>query len=207
MLNFLVITFNYAYKWSISVFCLFISIFLFIISISFYGFFDRNYSSYQFLYLKHFSLTNSLQYCIGFGIDGLSLAFIWLTTLLFVLIFLTGWKYNLLYLTEYCYCLISLEFFLLAVFSAIDLLTFFFMFESVLLPMFLIIGLWGSLNRKVYASFLFFLYTLAGSLCLLFVILILYYDFGTLSFALLSKIEISNHKQLILWILTFFLSQ
>lgn len=77
------------------------------------------------------------------------------------------------------------------------------MFESVLIPMFLIIGLWGSLNRKIYASLLFFLFTLAGSLCLLFVILILYYDFNTFNFTLLSKLEISSNKQCFLWILTF----
>ena len=72
------------------------------------------------------------------------------------------------------------------------------MFESVLIPMFLIIGGWGTLNRKIYASLLFFLFTLAGSLCLLLVILVLYYDYGTLSFSLLSKIELSNEKQLLL---------
>lgn len=77
------------------------------------------------------------------------------------------------------------------------------MFETVLIPMFLIIGLWGSVNRKIYASLLFFLFTLAGSLCLFFVILILYYDFSTLNFTLLSKIEISDQKQLLLWLLTF----
>ena len=126
-----------------------------------------------------------------------------LTCLIFSLIFLTTWKQNFQYLTEYCYCLLSLEFFLLAVFSALDILTFFFMFESVLIPMFLIIGLWGSLNRKVYASFLFFLFTLGGSLCLLLVLLLLYYDFGTFNFSILSKIEISDKKQMFLWILTF----
>lgn len=202
MLNILLIFLNFTYKWSISLICLFISVIFFLLSIVFYGLFDRNYSSYQFIYLKFFSGYN-LNYCVGFGLDGLALIFILLTTLLFILVFLTAWKTNLIYIREYCYCLISLECFLLAVFSALDLITFFFMFESVLIPMFLIIGLWGSLNRKIYASLLFFLFTLGGSLCLLLVILILYYDFGTFNFSLLSKIEISDQKQLILWFLTF----
>ena len=145
----------------------------------------------------------NLKYCVGLGLDGLSLTFILLTTLLFVLIFLTLWKYNFTYINMYCYCLLSLECFLLIVFSALDLLSFFFLFESVLIPMFLIIGFWGSLNRKIYASLLFFFFTLAGSLCLLFVILILYYDYSTFNFSILSKIEIPDQKQLILWVLTF----
>lgn len=72
------------------------------------------------------------------------------------------------------------------------------MFETVLIPMFLIIGLWGSVNRKIYASLLFFLFTLAGSLCLFLVLLIVYYDSGTFNFTLLSKIEIETQKQLLL---------
>jgi len=117
-----------------------ISLILFFVSILFYGFFDKNYSSYQFIYLKFFGI-NNLNFCVGFGLDGLGLSFILLTTLLFVLVFLTALKYNFNYIKEYSYCLISLELFLLAVFSALDIITFFFMFESVLIPMFLIIGI------------------------------------------------------------------
>ena len=188
---------------SISIISFGFSLILFLISIIFYGLFDNNYPSYQFIYLKYWSYNSSINYNIGFGLDGLSLVFIILTTLLFMLVFLTAWKQNYIYIQEYCYCLLSLELFLLAVFTSLDILTFFFMFESVLIPMFLIIGLWGSLNRKIYASLLFFLFTLGGSLCLLLVILILYYDFGTFNFSLLSKIEINDNKQLILWFLTF----
>jgi len=168
-----------------------------------YGLFDKNYSSYQFLYLKHVVFTSNIQYCFGFGIDGISFIFILLTTLLFILTYLTGCKYNLFFLTEYCYCLFSLEIFLIAVFSAIDLISFFFLFESVLIPMFLIIGFWGTVNRKVYASMLFFLFTLLGSIALLFVIVLLYYDFGTFCFNILNKVELNNQKELFLWVLGF----
>ena len=202
MFYFLVFFFYFTVSLPFSLLCLFFSFVVFFVSLVLYGFFDKNYGSYQFITLRFFD-GYSLNYCVGFGIDGLSLLFLWLTGLLFILIFLTAWKTNFLYIKEYCYCLFSLECFLIAVFTALDLLTFFFMFESVLVPMFLIIGLWGSLNRKIYASLLFFLFTLAGSLCLLFVILLLYYDFGTYNFSLLAKIEISDHKQLILWFFTF----
>lgn len=189
-------------NFSISVLCLYVSFFLLFISIILYGLFDKNYPSYQFIYVKYLTL-NSNNYSIGWGLDGLSLNFVLLTNLLFCLIFLTCWKPNFKYLKEYCFSLLSLLFFLIAVFSSLDIFTFFFMFESVLIPMFLIIGVWGSLNRKIYASLLFFLYTLGGSLCLLFVLLLLYYDFGTFNFSILSKIEINDKKQVLLWILTF----
>ena len=202
MLNSILFFFNIILKCSISCVGLLLSFVLLAISIALYILYDKNYSSYQFIYLKFFS-SSYINYNLGFGIDGLSLAFLILTCFLFFLIFLTTWKQNLLYVKQYVYCLISLECFLILVFSALDLLTFFFLFETVLIPMFLIIGLWGSLNRKVYASLLFFLFTLAGSLCLFLVILILYYDFGTLNFSLLSKIEITENKELLLWLLTF----
>ena len=202
MFNFIIIFFNLFYRLLTPLFFLLSSLILFITTILFYGCFDKNYGSYQFIYLKFFIYKN-INYCIGFGLDGLSLIFILLTTFLFVLIFLISLKYNFNYLIGYSYCLITLEFFLIAVFSSLDILTFFFMFESVLIPMFLIIGMWGSLNRKIYASLLFFLFTLGGSLCLLFVIIILYYDFGTFNFSLLSKIEITEKKELFLWVLTF----
>jgi NADH:ubiquinone oxidoreductase subunit 4 (subunit M) len=101
----------------------FLSFCFFYFSVLIWGCFDRNYSSYQFLYFKFFSCQEKFSYCIGFGIDGISLIFLWLTSLLFVLIFLTLLKYNVFYLPVFCYCLLSLEFFLFAVFTAVDFLT------------------------------------------------------------------------------------
>jgi NADH:ubiquinone oxidoreductase subunit 4 (subunit M) len=75
---------------------------------------------------------------------------------------------------------------------------FFFMFESVLVPIFLVIGLWGTLNRKVYASILLFMYTLFGSICLLYIILVLYSDIGTYNFSVLGKLYITLPKQYLL---------
>lgn len=69
--------------------------------------------------------------------------------------------------------------------------------------MFLIVGIWGSRQRRVRASFLFFLYTLFGSIFLFFSLLVLYYDTGTTSFSLLSKINIDFSKQIILWLFLF----
>jgi len=88
-------------------------------------------------------------------------------------------------------------------FLSLDVLVFFFMFESVLVPIFLIIGLWGTLNRKVYASILLFMYTLFGSICLLYLVLILYSDVGSYNFSVLAKTYITLQKQYILWLLGF----
>lgn len=91
-----------------------------------------------------------------------------------------------------------LEIFLILSFFSLDIVSFFIFFESILIPMFFIIGIWGSRQRRVRASFLFFLYTLFGSIFLFFSLLILYYDTGTTSFSLLSKSIVTYDKQMIL---------
>jgi len=117
---------------------------------------------------------------------------------------LTSWKKEFKLISDYCFYFIILEIFLILSFSALDIITFFIFFESILIPMFFIIGIWGSRQRRVRAAFLFFLYTLFGSIFLLFSLLVLYYDTGTTSFSLLSKTHVSLDKQLIIWLLLFF---
>jgi NADH:ubiquinone oxidoreductase subunit 4 (subunit M) len=87
---------------------------------------------------------------------------------------------------------------------ALDMLSFFMFFEGILIPMFFIIGVWGSRERRVRAAYLFFFYTLFGSIFFLFVLLSLHYETGTMSFSLLSKIYISYSKQVVLWPCLFF---
>ena len=77
------------------------------------------------------------------------------------------------------------------------------MFESILLPMFFIIGIWGSKDRRIWATFYLFIFTLFGSVFLFFCILVLYFDIGLTSFFLLSKIILELNKQLVLWIFIF----
>ena len=87
-------------------FMILFSFFLFWLCLIAYGLFDKNYSSYQFLYIKHCTLSFNLQYCIGFGLDGIGFIFIFLTTFLFILAFLTGLKYKLFFIYEYFFLLI-----------------------------------------------------------------------------------------------------
>jgi NADH:ubiquinone oxidoreductase subunit 4 (subunit M) len=98
-----------------------------------------------------------------------------------------------------------MEFFLIGVFCVLDLLLFYIFFESVLIPMFLIIGIWGSRERKIKAAYFFFLYTLLGSVLMLLSILYIYYQIGTTDYEILLSFSFSKTEQKILWF-TFFLS-
>jgi NADH-ubiquinone oxidoreductase chain 4 len=138
------------------------------------------------------------QFIISFGIDGISLFFILLSTFITPLCLLTSYKRNLIFIKEYCLSLLLLELFLIFSFVSTDLISFFIFFESILIPMFFLIGVWGSRERKIKASFFFFLYTLFGSIFLFFSILVLYYDIGTTNFNILSKSQVNSDKELFL---------
>ena len=183
-----------------------VSIWCFVFSLGFFIAFDYTYLTYQFIYIHNLGVNwipHSL-HSFSFGLDGISLFFVLLTTLLVPLCLLTSWKKKFKLTADYCFYFILLEIFLILSFFSLDLVSFFISFESILIPMFFIIGIWGSRQRRVRASFLFFLYTLFGSIFLLFSLLILYYDTGTTSFSLLSKTVIGYEKQLILWLFIFF---
>ena len=93
------------------------------------------------------------------GIDGISLFFVLLTTLLIPLCLLVSWKSVKVNLKEFLVAFLVMEFFLIGVFCILDLLLFYIFFESVLIPMYLIVGVWGSRERKIRAAYFFF-YTL-----------------------------------------------
>ena len=194
-----------------SICCFFISLFFWIL-------FDRSTSQYQFALNDFYTgslnstLSNVLpfdfflsinQFVISFGIDGISLFFVLLTTFITPLCLLTSYKKGLIRVKEYCLTLLLLELFLIFSFVAVDLIAFFIFFESILIPMFFLIGIWGSRERKIRASFFFFLYTLFGSIFLFFSIFILYYDVGTTNFNVLTKCQISLDKELILWLFMY----
>lgn len=140
---------------------LFSSVFCFFLSTFFWIFFDRTSCDYQFIYINSFLEFNFdfyiNKYLISFGIDGISLFFILLSTFTIPLCVLSSYKQNFIYIKDYCLYLLLVEIFLILAFSAMDLILFFIFFESILIPMFLIIGIWGSRERRVRATFLFFL--------------------------------------------------
>lgn len=138
------------------------------------------------------------------GVDGISVLFIILTTFLVPLCILASWDSIQSRVKEYMIAFLVLETLMIGVFSALDLVLFYLFFEGGLIPMFLIIGIWGG-ERRVYASFKFFLYTLLGSVLMLLAVMALYATTGTTDIPALMKAELSADLQWWLW-LAFFAS-
>lgn len=116
---------------------------------------------------------------ILFGLDGISLFFIILTAILIPICILASWDSVKFLHKEFLLCLLGIEFLLFAVFTVLDLLGFYVLFEGILIPMFLMIGIWGSRSEKVRASYYFFFYTLIGSVLMLISIFYIYSLTGT----------------------------
>nr|YP_011003674.1 NADH dehydrogenase subunit 4 [Gracilaria eucheumatoides]WPS66076.1 NADH dehydrogenase subunit 4 [Gracilaria eucheumatoides] len=163
--------------------------------------FDNTTSLFQFSNTYNWIYSINLYYTIG--IDGVSLFFILLTTLLTIFCILISWESVKFLIKEYLICFLLLEFLLIQVFCVLDLLWFYIFFESVLIPMFLIIGVWGSRERKIRAAYQFFLYTLVGSLLMLLALLVIYFEVGTMDFQILQHYTFSEYKQIIFWLAFF----
>jgi NADH-quinone oxidoreductase subunit M len=138
------------------------------------------------------------------GVDGMSMPFVLLTTFLMPFCIGASWVSIQHRVREYMVCFLVLETLMIGVFSALDLVLFYVFFEGGLIPMFLIIGVWGG-KRRVYASFKFFLYTLVGSLLMLLAIMAMYGVAGTTDITVLLKIDFPVSMQKYLW-LAFFAS-
>jgi len=138
------------------------------------------------------------------GVDGISLPFVILTTGLMPLCILASWDVIQNRVKEYMIAFLVLETLMIGTFCALDLVLFYLFFEGGLIPMFLIIGVWGG-PRRVYASFKFFLYTLLGSVLMLLAIMAMYWDAGTTDIPTLHRHAFPAGMQTWLW-LAFFAS-
>jgi len=179
---------------NISGFCYFLSLFLWV-------FFNKSISSFQFV--NKLAWIPFLNFNFSLGIDGISLFFILLSTLLIFLCILISWTSVKINIKEFLIAFLIMEFFLIGVFSILDLLLFYIFFESILIPMYLIVGVWGSRERKIRAAYFFFLYTLLGSVLMLLSILYIYYQVGTTDYEVLITFIFSALEQKFLW-LSFF---
>jgi len=137
--------------------------------------FDLKSADFQFEE-KHRWLEGAIVYHLG--VDGISLPFVVLTTGLMPICIIASWSAIQSRVKEYLIAFLVLETLMVGTFVALDLVVFYLFFEGGLIPMFLIIGVWGG-PRRVYASFKFFLYTLLGSVLMLLAIMALYWDAGT----------------------------
>ncbi len=138
------------------------------------------------------------------GVDGISMPFVLLTTFLMPLCILASWRSIQTRVKSYLIAFLILETLMIGVFEALDLLLFYVFFEGGLIPMFLIIGVWGG-KRRVYAAFKFFLYTLAGSLLMLLGVMAMYWTAHTSDIEVLLHTRFSQNMQFWLW-LAFFAS-
>jgi NADH-quinone oxidoreductase subunit M len=162
--------------------------------------FDPALATFQ-LGESHAWLTETIRFKLG--VDGFSMPFVLLTTFLMPIAIAASWTIEHR-VKEYMVAFLVLETTMIGVFVALDLVLFYLFFEAGLIPMFLIIGIWGG-KRRVYASFKFFLYTLLGSVLMLLAIIAMYWDAGTTDITALLQHKFSRQLQIWLW-LAFFAS-
>ncbi len=174
---------------------LFITIATFLASIFVLLNFDPNVSGYQMVQDEPWF--GNVRYKMG--VDGLSILLIMLTTSLMPLCLLASWSSIKERVTEYVVAFLILETMMLGVFCALDLVLFYFFFEAGLIPMFIIISVWGGVD-KIYASYKFFLYTLLGSLFMLAAVVYMYIQAGTSDIQVLEQFEFSESAQTWLWL-------
>lgn len=165
-----------------------------IISFIIFIIFDFSNNEFQFV-TENYKINN---FDIYFGIDGLSIYFVLLTTIIMPIALLSNWKSIFENIKYYVIIILLLESLLLGVFLVLDIFLFYIFFESTLPPLFILIGLFGSSN-KVRASFYIFLYTLIGSLFLLLSILTIVFLLGTTDFDILFKSNLNYNTQLFLF--------
>ena len=155
----------------------------FAVSLNIWINFDSKIGGFQFVE-EHPWVGNGISYKMG--IDGISMLFVILTTFLMPLCILASWDSITTRVKEYMIAFLILETLMVGVFTALDLVLFYLFFEGGLIPMFLIIGVWGG-KRRVYASFKFFLYTLAGSVLMLLALMAMYFHAGSTDIVALLK--------------------
>ena len=178
------------------------SIITFIISLFLLYGFDSEVSSYQFY--ERVVIANGLM-TYQLGVDGISILFVMLTTFLMPFCILASWNSIKDRVESFMIAFLVLETLIIGTFCSLDIILFYLFFESVLIPMFIIIGVWGG-ERKVYSAFKFFLYTLLGSVLMLAAMIYLYAHTGSTELIVISEnLDLKNSSQYFLW-LAFFCS-
>ena len=174
----------------------------FVVSIPLWFKFDQTSAKFQFVEKLEWMPQFGISYHIG--VDGISLLFVMLTTLLTPICILASWDSIKDRVKEFMISFLILETFMIGMFCALDLFVFYIFFEAVLIPMFIIIGVWGG-PRRVYAAFKLFLYTLLGSVLMLVAMMAMYFDAGTTDMVQLMDHSFPVSMQPWLW-LAFFAS-
>tara|TARA_B100001027_G_scaffold203449_1_gene164888 strand:- start:11090 stop:12583 length:1494 start_codon:yes stop_codon:yes gene_type:complete len=184
---------------SVKYVALFITIANFILSIYLWLIFDKDTSEFQFVENREWML-GFINYKVG--IDGISILFVILTTFITPLCVISVNSTIKYRLKEFLLSILIMESLMIGVFCALDLVIFYLFFEGGLIPMFLIIGIWGG-SRRVYSAFKFFLFTLLGSVLMLIAIISIYWLSGTTDVEQLYVLGIDQKYQKLLWLAFF----
>ncbi|MCY4591969.1 MAG: NADH-quinone oxidoreductase subunit M [Alphaproteobacteria bacterium] len=169
----------------------------FLLSVLLWVNFDPTTAEFQFVERAAWIPGSDISYHMG--IDGISLFFVLLSTFLTPICILASWDAIRVRVREYMIAFLVLETMMVGMFCALDLLVFYIFFEGVLIPMFIIIGVWGG-PRRVYAAFKFFLYTLLGSVLMLVAMLTMYFIAGTTDIPTLMTVGFATALQSWLWL-------
>jgi len=161
-------------------------------------------TSAEFQFVEQYKWLPGINITYHAGVDGISYLFVLLSTLLTPICILASWESVDKRVREYMIAFLVLETMMVGMFAALDIVTFYIFFEGTLIPMFLIIGVWGG-QRRIYAAFKMFLYTLLGSVLMLVAMLAMYWNAGTTDIVALLKHQFPTGMQTWLW-LAFFAS-
>ena len=177
------------------------SLIVFAISLTLWWEFDPAQAGFQF----NESVAWLPDFKVGYkmGVDGISVLFVLLSTALTPICILSSWEAVHTRVREYMIAFLVLETMMVGAFAATDFIVFYMFFEGLLIPMYIIIGVWGG-PRRVYASFKFFLYTLAGSVLMLLALLAMWYQAGTTDITVLMHTAFSPRMQM--WLFVAFLA-
>jgi len=178
---------------------LFSSLATFLLSLFVWYSLDSTSSDFQFLEEKNW-INNFIKFKLG--VDGISILFIVLTALITPICIISCINSVKVRVKEFLIAILILETFMIGVFCSLDLVVFYIFFEAGLIPMFLIIGVWGG-PRRVYSAFKFFLFTLLGSVLMLVAIIAIYWITGTTDVTEIYKIQIPKEYQNLLWLAFF----
>ena len=184
---------------SIKYVALFTSLINFFLSLYLWKLFDNDISDFQFVETRIW-IKNFINYKVG--VDGISMLFIILATFITPLCIISVNNHVKIRLKEFLIAILLMETLMIGVFCSLDLIIFYLFFEGGLIPMFLIIGIWGG-NRRVYSAFKFFLFTLVGSVLMLIAIIYIYWLSGTTDVEQLYNLGIDSKYQNYLWLAFF----
>jgi NADH-quinone oxidoreductase subunit M len=178
---------------------LFTSVVNLLLAIFLWNSFDKNFVGFQFVEEQNW-ISGFIKF--KFGVDGISILFIVLTAFITPICIMSCINSVKTRLKEFLIAILILETFMIGVFCSLDLVVFYIFFEAGLIPMFLIIGIWGG-PKRVYAAFKFFLFTLLGSVLMLVAIISIYWITGTTDVTQIFEIKIPVKYQYVLWLAFF----